>query len=82
MIKCESRDDLLQYLVANGVEAKIHYPIPLHLQKAAESLGYKMGDFPASEDYAQKIITLPAHQYLSSDQVEYVIEAIGNFYGN
>jgi dTDP-4-amino-4,6-dideoxygalactose transaminase len=82
MIKCESRDDLLQYLIANGVEAKIHYPIPLHLQKAAESLGYKMGDFPVSEDYAQKILTLPAHQYLSSDQVEYVIEAIGNFYGN
>ena len=82
MIKCESRDELLKNLVSKGIDAKIHYPVPLHLQAAAKPLGYKRGDFPVAEDYAKKIITLPAHQYLESDQVHYVLDKIKAFYLN
>jgi len=82
MIKCESRDELLKNLVSNGIDAKVHYPVPLHLQAAAKPLGYKRGDFQVAEDYAKKIITLPAHQYLESDQVHYVLDKIKAFYLN
>ena len=82
MVKCNSRDDLLKYLVSKGVDAKVHYPVPLHLQNAAKALGYTRGDFPVAEDYANKIITLPAHQYLNDEQVSYVLDQINNFYIN
>ncbi|MBI3494111.1 MAG: DegT/DnrJ/EryC1/StrS family aminotransferase [Acidobacteria bacterium] len=67
-------------LVAHGVEAKVHYPIPLHLQPAAAGLGYKRGDFPVTERYADEIITLPAHQYVTADQIDYMAGTIRAFY--
>tara|TARA_Y100000590_G_scaffold117140_2_gene133810 strand:- start:1898 stop:3022 length:1125 start_codon:yes stop_codon:yes gene_type:complete len=82
MLRCEKRDKLLEYLNANQIEAKIHYPIPMHLQKASSYLGYKKGDFPISEADSKSIITLPAHQHLNDDQIEYTIETIKDFYCN
>lgn len=80
MAKFEKRDDLLCYLNDSGIDAKIHYRIPLHLQNAAREFGYKVGDFPMSEDYGQKIMTLPVHQYLTELQLEYVVKKITDFY--
>jgi dTDP-4-amino-4,6-dideoxygalactose transaminase len=77
----DRRDDLLRSLTREGVEAKIHYPIPLHLQPAAKDLGYQRGDFPVAEAQAASIITLPGHQYLTSDEVDYMIDCIRRFYG-
>jgi dTDP-4-amino-4,6-dideoxygalactose transaminase len=71
---------LLEYLQAKGVEAKIHYPIPVHLQKASESLGYNEGDLPFTEADAKEIITLPAHQHLHDYEIQYTIEQIRAFY--
>lgn len=82
MAQFERRDELLKYLIENGIEAKIHYPVPLHLQEAAEGLGYKPGDFPVSETYGHEILTLPAHQFISSDQLEYILKRIHEFYKN
>ena len=82
MARFERRDELKKYLIENGIEAKIHYPVPLHLQKAAKDLGYKPGDFPMSETYGQEIITLPAHQFIDIDLLEYTISAIKKFYTN
>lgn len=76
----EYRDELLEFLVENGVEAKIHYPIPLHLQEAAKIYGYKAGDFPTAEAQANHLITLPIHQYLEDHQIEYIASTIKNFY--
>ncbi len=76
----KKRDELLKYLNDKGVEAKVHYPIPVHLQEAARYLGYKKGDFPVSEVHAKTAITLPAHQHLTSEEIEYVIENIRQFY--
>jgi len=78
----EYRDKLLKYLIENGIEAKIHYPIPLHLQEAAKKYGYKKGDFPKAEIQANKLLTLPTHQYLDNEQIEYMVSTIKNFYKN
>ncbi|MBI4064647.1 MAG: DegT/DnrJ/EryC1/StrS family aminotransferase [Elusimicrobia bacterium] len=74
------RDELVRHLVARRIEAKVHYPIPLHLQNAAAQLGYKRGDFPVSERQADELITLPAHQFITSDQIDYILNAIRSFY--
>jgi dTDP-4-amino-4,6-dideoxygalactose transaminase len=63
------------------VDAKIHYPIPVHLQKAARHLGYKEGDFPVSERDARCILTLPAHQHLTDEELDYTIDQVRAFYG-
>ena len=80
IIRVERRDELVQSLVADGVEAKVHYPIPIHLQQAARSLGYKKGDFPVAEAQAIDIVTLPGHQFLTDDEVDYMIECVRRFY--
>jgi len=76
----QKRDQLLNYLIDNDVEAKIHYPIPLHLQEAAKSLGYKNGDFPVAESQADGLITLPVHQYIENEQVDFMVKLITEFY--
>ena len=74
------RDELVKFLVDRGVEAKVHYPIPIHLQNAARDLGYKRGDFPICERQAAEIITLPAHQHITDEQVKYTVSVIREFY--
>jgi dTDP-3-amino-2,3,6-trideoxy-4-keto-D-glucose/dTDP-3-amino-3,4,6-trideoxy-alpha-D-glucose/dTDP-2,6-dideoxy-D-kanosamine transaminase len=80
VVRAQRRDELLAYLNEKGVEAKIHYPIPMHLQEASAYLGYKKGDFPVSERDSESIITLPAHQHLTDDEVAYAIDAVRSFY--
>lgn len=80
MVRAERRDALLEFLSERGVEAKIHYPTPLHLQPAARDLGYRAGDFPVAEAQACDIITLPCHQYLTSDEIDHTIECVRGFY--
>lgn len=80
MVRAQRRDALIRYLAAEGVEAKIHYPIPLHLQRAAQDLGYKKGDFPVAEAQAADIVTLPGHQFLTDAEVDYMIDRVRRFY--
>ena len=80
VIRVKSRDALLAYLLERGIKAKVHYPIPVHLQKAAAYLGYKKGDFPVCEQDCATIISLPVHQHLTDEQMSYVIESIWEFY--
>ena len=82
MLLVESRDALFEWLLERGVDAKIHYPIPLHLQQASNGLGYKLGDFPVSEKQAKNIISLPAHQHLTNDEIDYVISTVKGFYAS
>jgi dTDP-4-amino-4,6-dideoxygalactose transaminase len=81
VIRVQDRDRLLSRLLERGVRAKVHYPIPLHLQKAAAGLGYKAGDFPVCEADCQSILTLPVHQHLTSEEIDYTIGAVRRFYG-
>jgi dTDP-4-amino-4,6-dideoxygalactose transaminase len=74
------RDELLQFLQAQGIEAKVHYPIPLPQQRALAHLGYRVGDFPETERQAASLITLPVDQHLSGEQQQYVIDMVHQFY--
>jgi dTDP-4-amino-4,6-dideoxygalactose transaminase len=80
VVRVAERDRLYRYLLDQDIEAKIHYPIPLHLQKAAALLGYKKGYFPLCESDCDMIITLPVHQHLTKEQIDYVIEKTRIFY--
>ncbi len=80
VIQVKERNKLYRYLLENGIEVKVHYPIPIHIQKACQYLGYKEGDFPVCEAQAKSILTLPVHQHLAEDQLAYVIEMIKKFY--
>jgi len=80
LVTAKRRDELVKYLVERGVEAKVHYPIPIHLQNAARDLGYKRGDFPICERQAEEIVTLPAHQHITQEQIDYTLSCIREFY--
>lgn len=80
IVRARQRDALLAYLQQRGVEARVHYPIPVHLQKAAAHLGYREGDFPVSERDSRSIITLPAHQHLTEEEIDYTIACVREFY--
>ena len=80
VIQAASRDRLLHFLSERGIEAKVHYPVPIHLQEAARLYGYQKGDFPVCEAQAQRILSLPLHQYLEEEDVLHVCDQIQSFY--
>ncbi len=79
VIRVQDRDALAAYLRDRGVATGIHYPVPIHLHQAYEDLGYKKGDFPVSESYAEQILSLPMYPELTSEMVRYVVDALKDF---
>ena len=79
IISVKKRDKLIKYLNNNNIECKIHYPIPLHFQKPFINQKYKKGDFPNAEKQSKEIITLPCHQYLTDNQIDYTIKKLKDF---
>ena len=80
MILAEKRDELLAYLHKRKIEAKVHYPIPLNKQKASKMYNYNQKDFITANQQAKQLITLPIHQYLRNNQLDFMIKSIKNFY--
>lgn len=80
-VLCDDRDDLQKFLVARNVDAKVHYPIPMHLQPAAAFLGHKVGDFPNAESIARRTLSLPVHEFVTRAQQDHVISLVREFYG-
>ena len=82
MVLAEKRDELLQYLIDREIEAKIHYPIPMHLQQAslAQDPPFGRTDLSKTEAQCESLITFPVHQHLSDEQIDYVIEQVKSFY--
>lgn len=74
MMRVKNRDTLLSYLRDHHIGALIHYPKPLHLQQAFKYLDYEVGDFPVAESYAREMISLPIHQYMTDEEVDYTIK--------
>ena len=70
----------MQFLNVEGIETKIHYPVPLHLQPAAKNLGYRKGDFPIAEKQSEMVLALPHHQHLTYEQIQFVADKINEFY--
>lgn len=79
-ILCEQRDELQECLIKNGVDAKVHYPVPMHLQPAAKFLNHKIGDFPVAEGISAKTLSLPVHEFITRKQQDRVVELIKAFY--
>lgn len=74
------RNELREFLQEKGVPSMIYYPVPLHLQKAYSSYGYKKGDFPVAEKLSGEVLSLPMHTELEEEQVAYVAEQIKKFF--
>ena len=79
-INVNKRDSLQKFLIKNDIDAKVHYPIPIHLQKAAKFLKYKKGDFPVSERLAKTSLSLPVHEFINKKHVAHVVNTINKFY--
>ncbi|MDO4465989.1 MAG: DegT/DnrJ/EryC1/StrS family aminotransferase [Bacillota bacterium] len=80
-LKSKDRDKLQAYLLKNGIQSLIHYPIPPHLQACYQELGYKEGDFPISERFAKEELSLPIYMGLPEEEVSQIIDAINRFKG-
>ena len=76
VIQAENREALRQHLAEQGIETGLHYPIPLHLQEAYRSLGYRRGDFPVAERLAERALSLPMYPDLTFEAVEHVASPI------
>ncbi len=70
------RDEVRKHLAANNIATGLHYPVPLHLQKAYLNLGYEEGDFPVSEKIALEMLSLPMYPHLTEDQQTHIVESI------
>ena len=80
IVFAENRDQLLKYCLKKGIEAKIHYPVPMYIQPAMKFLKHKIGDFPVTDRHAKSIISFPCDQHLSVKQMNYIIKVVKNFY--
>jgi dTDP-4-amino-4,6-dideoxygalactose transaminase len=80
VIQAPKRNELQKKLGEHGISTKIHYPIPIHLQPAAEYLGYRHGSLPRTEAQADRILSIPIHESLSPDDIRYVVAAIEAYY--
>jgi dTDP-4-amino-4,6-dideoxygalactose transaminase len=76
----ERRDALMKYLNDNGIEARVYYPIPLHLQECFKTLGYKKGDFPETEKAMGEAVSIPIDAELKPEQKEYIASQVKKFF--
>lgn len=79
VIRVNNRDFVLNSLNNEGIGALIHYPVPLHLQKAYEHLNYKKGDFPYTEQLSNEIISLPLYPEISEAAVASCVDALKKY---
>lgn len=79
VIRVRERERLMDHLREHGIGTGIHYPAPLHLQRAYSSLGYRPGDFPIAEKVAAEVVSLPMYPHLEREQQEHIAEAIVHF---
>ena len=82
VIRTAERDALQQYLKEHGVATGVHYPVPLHLQPALSDLSYQEGDFPRTEALANEILSLPMFPEITTQQQDYVVATISDFFKN
>lgn len=78
VIRCQRRNELIDYLEKHGIGSIIHYPIPPHLAEAYQYLGHTKGDFPIAEQFADEVLSLPLYQGMGAEQ-EYVIKTLNEF---
>lgn len=73
------REKIVDYLNEKGIGTLIHYPIPPHLSEAYAYLGYKKGDYPIAEQFANEVLSLPMYNGMTDEEISYVISAINSY---
>ena len=79
VIKCDTRDNLIEYLDKKNIGTIIHYPIPPHLSEAYAYLNVKEGSLPVTERYAKTVLSIPLYNGLTREEQDCVIEALNNY---
>ncbi len=79
VIRCKTRDDLIEYLNKKNISTIIHYPIPPHLSEAYQYLGVKEGSLPITEKYAKTVLSIPLYNGITKEEQDYVIEALNEY---
>ena len=79
VIRCDRREELIDYLSQKEIGTIIHYPIPPHLSEAYSYLGHKKGDFPITERYADTVLSIPMYTGMTKEEQDYVIGAVNAF---
>lgn len=79
VLRSSSRENLQRYLRKNDVETAVHYPIPPHLSEAYGYLGYKEGDLPITERYAEEVLSIPMYSGMTKEEQDWVIEVINHY---
>jgi dTDP-4-amino-4,6-dideoxygalactose transaminase len=79
VVRAGGRDSLIAHLKEEGIGTGIHYPVPLHLQKAYRGLNYREGDFPVCERVAREIVSLPMYPQLKAEQQSRVVDQVARF---
>jgi dTDP-4-amino-4,6-dideoxygalactose transaminase len=74
-----SNKKFMDYLQEKGIDSRVFYPVPLHLQKCFKYLGYKRGDFPQAEKAAKQAFTLPIYPELTGEEKDYIIQSVKEF---
>ena len=77
---CKNRDSLDVYLRKNKIDSKVHYPKPLHLHHAAKKFNYQNGQFEIAEKLANRVISIPVHEFIKKKELDYMISKIKKFY--
>ena len=80
MLKAERRDELQSYLISQDIDAKVHYPIPMHLQEAAKKYNYSEGDFPKCESAGKSVISFPVHEFITKEHLDKIVYHVKSFY--
>jgi len=75
-VRVPDRDGVLQRMAARGVNCAIHYPVPIHLQKAYAFLGFGPGSFPVAEQCAKEFLSLPMYPELTEEQIRFVVDTL------
>lgn len=79
-IRTTKRDELKEFLTANRIGVNIHYPKPIHLQKAYKSMNFAKGDFPITEKISSEVLSLPIGPHLTDQEAEFSIQKIKKFF--
>ena len=77
---CKNRNGLNKFLRKNKIDSKIHYPKPLHLHNAAKKFNYRYGQFENAEKLSKKVISIPVHEFIKKEQLDFIIKKIKKFY--
>ncbi len=79
VIQVDNRDDVVEALKQMCISTGLHYPIPLHLQKAYEPMGLPVGSYPVAEACAKRLVSLPMYPELTEEQISYVCDCLNGF---